>query len=91
MQQNKWLDLPFIGVGIAEHVEPLVKKRILAAGVVTSLTMELALQTLANALKTKTQPPDCTPVNAYSFPPVDKLRPYRGESSRAFAEPKLVP
>ena len=91
MQQNKWLDLPFIGVGIAEHVEPLIKKRILAAGVVTSLTMELALQTLANALKTKTQPPDCTPVNAYSFPALDKLRPSRREPSGAFAEPKLVP
>jgi ABC-type sugar transport system substrate-binding protein len=90
MQQKKWLDLPFIGVGIAEHVEPLVKKHILAAGVVTSLTMELALQTLASALKTKTQPPDCTPVSAYSSPPVDKLRPYRRESSRAFAEPKVV-
>jgi ABC-type sugar transport system substrate-binding protein len=89
-QQQRWLALPFIGVGIARQVEPLVNKRILAAAVVTSLTMELALQILADAFKTKVQPPECTRVNASSYPLLEKLRRYEKRRSQGFAEAKLV-
>jgi ABC-type sugar transport system substrate-binding protein len=73
-QRKKWLDLPFIGVGIAAQVQPLVKTRVLAAAVVTSVTMGLALKILAEAFRSRTQPPECTRVPASSLPPLANLR-----------------
>jgi ribose transport system substrate-binding protein len=71
--RNKWLSLPFIGMGISSQVKPLVDGRILTAAVVTSLTMTRILEMLVHALETKIQPPDCTFVEAASYPPLEKL------------------
>jgi ABC-type sugar transport system substrate-binding protein len=72
-QQRKWLSLPCVGVGIARQVQPLVSKGILTAAVVTSLTMEVALHILADAFRTKVQPPECALVEASSYPSLEDL------------------
>ena len=50
-QKKQWLELPFIGIGISNHVKPLVEGRALTAAVFTSVTMELAL--LVRAFQTQ--------------------------------------
>jgi ribose transport system substrate-binding protein len=72
-QQKKWLKLPFIGIGIANHVKPLISANVLAAAVVSSVTMELAIRMLARAIESKTQPPERSIVDAVSFPALEKL------------------
>jgi ABC-type sugar transport system substrate-binding protein len=72
---KKWLELPFIGIGIAPQVRPLVDKRILAAAVVTSVTMELALRLIVRTLESKAQPPERSVVEVASYPELEKLSP----------------
>jgi ribose transport system substrate-binding protein len=72
-QKKKWLDLPFIGIGVASQVKPLVDGRSLAAAVVTSVTVDLALRLLVRAMETQIQPPECTFVEASSYPDLQKL------------------
>jgi ribose transport system substrate-binding protein len=72
-QRKRWLEVPFIGIGISNHVRPLVDGRILAAAVVTSVTMELALRMLVRAFQTQVQPPERSIVEASSFPDLEKL------------------
>jgi hypothetical protein len=74
-QQQKWLENPFIGIGIASQVKPLVDGRILTAAVVTSVTMDIALKTLVRAFETQVQPPERTVVAASSFPELERLAP----------------
>ena len=76
-QRGKWLGVPFIGIGISNQVKPLVDGRVLAAAVITSVTMELALGMLVRAIETQVQPPERTIVEASSFPDLDKLAPKR--------------
>jgi ribose transport system substrate-binding protein len=72
-QQKRWLALPFIGIGIASQVKPLVNERVLAAAVVTSVTMELALETFVRAVETRVQPPERSVVETSSFPDLAEL------------------
>ncbi|HXQ25864.1 MAG TPA: substrate-binding domain-containing protein [Candidatus Acidoferrales bacterium] len=72
-QQRRWLGLPFIGIGISSQVKPLVDRHVLAAAVITSVTMELALQILVRALETQVQPPERTFVEASSYPDLETL------------------
>ncbi len=72
-QQKRWLGVPFIGIGILSQVKPLVDGHILAAAVVTSVTMEIALRILVRAIETQVQPSERTIVEASSFPGLDKL------------------
>lgn len=74
-QQKKWQELPFLGIGVASQVRPLVDARVLAAAVVTSVTMELAIGMLVRAIETQIQPPERTIVEAASFPELEKLAP----------------
>jgi ABC-type sugar transport system substrate-binding protein len=74
-QTQKWLELPFLGIGIANQVRPLVDRRILTAAVVSSLTMELALRLLVRALDSKISPPESSIVDASSYPGLEKLVP----------------
>jgi ribose transport system substrate-binding protein len=76
-QQRAWMKLPFIGIGVSTQVKPLVTGRVLAAAVVTSVTMDLAINLLVNALKTKTQPAERTIVQVSSYPDLEKLEPGR--------------
>jgi ABC-type sugar transport system substrate-binding protein len=72
-QQRRWLDLPFLGIGVANQVKPLVESRVLTAAVITSVTMELALRLLARSLESQSHPPERTVVEASSFPDLEKL------------------
>jgi ABC-type sugar transport system substrate-binding protein len=72
-QQKKWLETPFLGIGIATQVKPLVDGRILTAAVVTSVTMDMAIRTLVKAFETQAQPPERSVVEASSFPELNKL------------------
>ena len=76
-QQKRWLDLPFLGIGVASQVKPLVESRVLSAAVITSVTMELALRLLARALESQSHPPERTVVEVSSFPELEKLAPNR--------------
>ena len=80
-QRKRWLEVPFIGIGIANHVKPLVDRRILTAAVVTSVTMELALRMLVRAFQTQVQPPERSVVEASSFPDLEKLAAKRSSVS----------
>ena len=72
-QREKWLRLPFIGIGIPGQVKLLVDGGVLAATVITSVTMELALRLLVRAIETQVQPPERSLVEALSYPDLDKL------------------
>ena len=72
-QQKRWLGMPFIGIGISSHVKPLVDAHVLAAAVITSVTMELALRILVRAIETQIQPPERSVVEASSYPDLEKL------------------
>lgn len=72
-QKEKWLGLPFIGNGIAGQAKPLVDARVLAAAVITSVTMDLALKILVRALDTHVQPPERSVAEISSYPDLNKL------------------
>jgi len=76
-QQKKWITTPFLGIGVASQVRPLVDGRTLAAAVVTSVTMEIALRTLVRSIEMQIQPPERTVVEASSHPDLEKLPPKR--------------
>jgi ABC-type sugar transport system substrate-binding protein len=69
----KWMALPCAGVGVAERSRPLVDQGALCATVVTSLTMDQAVEMLAQAIRGGSQPPEHTFVKAYSYPSVEQL------------------
>jgi hypothetical protein len=54
-------------------VKPLVDGHLLAAAVVTSVTMELGIGILVRALESKVQPPERSIVEATSMPELEKL------------------
>ena len=72
-QREKWLGLRFIGSGISGQVKPLVDGGVLAAAVVTSVTMEVALKLLVRAIETQAQPPERSVVEAMSYPDLAKM------------------
>ena len=72
-ERSKWLAVPAAAVGVAERVRPLVDQGTVCAAVVTSLTMDRAVEMLARALKEKSQPPEHTFVEAYSYPSIEDL------------------
>jgi ribose transport system substrate-binding protein len=72
-ERPKWLAIPRAGVGVADRSRPLVDQGSLCASVVTSLTMDRAVGMLARSLADKSQPPEHTFVEAYSYPSVEDL------------------
>jgi ABC-type sugar transport system substrate-binding protein len=72
-QKKRWLEVPFIGIGISSQVKPLVDGHVLAAAVVTSVTMELALRLLIPAMESQVQPPERSIVEVSSYPELEKL------------------
>jgi ribose transport system substrate-binding protein len=72
-ERPKWLAIPRAGVGVADRSRPLVDQGSLCASVVTSLTMDRAVEMLARSLADKSQPPEHTFVEAYSYPSVEDL------------------
>jgi hypothetical protein len=72
-ERAKWLALPSTGVGVADRSKPLVDQGTLCAAVVTSLTLDRAVEMLARAMTDGSQPPEHTFVEAYSYPSVEAL------------------
>lgn len=71
--REKWLGLRFIGSGISGQVKPLVDAGVLAAAVVTSVTMEVALKLLVRAIETQILPAERNVVEATSYPDLKKM------------------
>jgi multisubunit Na+/H+ antiporter MnhC subunit len=72
-QREKWLRLPFIGIGISQQVKPLVDGSVLTAAVIKSLTMEFTLTLLVRAIETQAQLPERSVVEALSYPDLEKI------------------
>jgi hypothetical protein len=72
-ERKKWLALPCAGVGIQKQIKPLVDQGMLRAAVLTSLTMDVALEMLVRAMKEGSQPPEKTFVEAHSYPSLEEL------------------
>jgi len=72
-ERKKWLALPCAGVGVPSQVKSLVDQGILCAAVLTSLTMDKALEMLVHGMKTGTQPREETYVEATSYPSFEDL------------------
>lgn len=69
----KWLAVPRAGLGTANRVRPLVAQGVLKAAVVTSLTLDKAVEMLARAMSEGKQPQEQTFVEASSYPNLDEL------------------
>ena len=69
----KWLALPCVGVGVASQVKTLVDQGTLSGAVLTSLTMDRAMEMLVKGMKDGSQPPEQTYVGAESYPSVPEL------------------
>jgi ABC-type sugar transport system substrate-binding protein len=72
-QKQKWMDIPFLGIGISSQVKPLVHGHILDAAVVTSVTMDTALKLLVRAIESQVQPPERTVVEVSSYPELERV------------------
>jgi ABC-type sugar transport system substrate-binding protein len=71
--RSKWLKIPCVGAGLPVQMTPLVEQGVLRAAVLTSLTMDAALDMLVRALTQRTQPREATYVEAHSYPALDDL------------------
>ena len=73
MERTKWLALPCAGVGVAKQIKPLVDQGALRAAVLTSLTMDTALEMLVRAMRDGSQPKEKTFLEAHSYPSLEEL------------------
>jgi ribose transport system substrate-binding protein len=73
--REKFLALPFVGCdGGARSGQAFVRRGLLNATVITPALTGIALEMLAHALRSQTQPPERTLVTPQPFPPLDGLR-----------------
>jgi ABC-type sugar transport system substrate-binding protein len=72
-ERQRWLRLPCTGVGVLSQTKPLLDDGTLAAAVITSLTMDIALEMLVKAVQAGAQPPEHTFVPASSRPALADL------------------
>lgn len=89
-QRARWLRLPFIGIGISSQVEPLVDRGMLTAAVITSTTMDVALEMAARVIATKVEMPSCSFVKTSSYPGLEELGRKNKQASRT-REPSFAP
>jgi hypothetical protein len=67
------LSIPITAAGVLRSTKPLVDQGVLAAAVLTSLTMDTALEMLCQALQGESQPPEHTIVAASLHPTLEEL------------------
>jgi ABC-type sugar transport system substrate-binding protein len=72
-ERKKWLALPCAGVGIPAQIRPLLDQGVLRAAVMTSLTMDIAIEMLVQGMAQKSQPREQTFVEAHSYPHLEDL------------------
>jgi ABC-type sugar transport system substrate-binding protein len=73
-ERARWLALPYCGVGVPSQARPLLENGSLTAAVVTSLTMDTAVEMLVKSLQSGAQPPELTFVKAAYQPTLEELR-----------------
>ena len=69
----KWLSLPYCGVGVLSQTKPLLDAGTLNAAIITSLTMDTAMDMLVRHMRSGSQPPAQTFVKAWSQPTLEEL------------------
>jgi len=69
----KWLSLPYCGVGVLSQAKPLLDAGTLNAAIITSLTMDTAMDMLVRHTRSGSQPPAQTFVKAWSQPTLEEL------------------
>jgi ABC-type sugar transport system substrate-binding protein len=72
-ERERWMKLPWLGVGLLSQSKPLVDQGNLTAAVLTPNTMDRALELLVRALETGVQPPERTVLDVSSYPAVEEL------------------
>ena len=71
--RQKWLSLPYCGVGVLGQAKPLLDAGTLNAAIVTSLTTDTAMDMLVRHIRSGSQPPAQTFVKAWSQPTLEDL------------------
>jgi ABC-type sugar transport system substrate-binding protein len=71
--RERWLSLPYCGVGVLDQAKPLLDAGTLNAAVITSLTMDTAMEMLVRHIQSGSQPPAQTFVKAWSQPTLEEL------------------
>jgi ABC-type sugar transport system substrate-binding protein len=72
-ERTQLLSIPMTAAGVFGSTKPLVDQGVLAAAVLTSLTMDTALEMLRQALQGESQPPEHTIVPASLHPSVEEI------------------
>jgi ribose transport system substrate-binding protein len=73
-ERERWLKVPFTGCdGVTKTGQEWVRRGLLTATVVSPPTAGLALEILARAVQTGSDPPERTPIAPWSFPKVEEL------------------
>ena len=71
--RQRWLSLPSCGVGVLGQAKPLLDAGTLNAAIITSLTMDTAMEMLVRHIQSGSQPPAQTFVKAWSQPTLEEL------------------
>jgi ABC-type sugar transport system substrate-binding protein len=72
-ERTRWMGLPYSGVGVLSQTRPLLEAGTLSAAIITSLTMDTAIELLVRHHRIGSQPPEHTLVKAWSQPTIDEL------------------
>lgn len=72
-ERTRWLNGLYSGVGIPSQANPLLQNGMLTAAVITSLTMDTAIEMLVRSLQNGTQPLELTFVKASYQPALEEL------------------
>jgi ABC-type sugar transport system substrate-binding protein len=72
-ERDQWMARLYTAAGLSSQARPLVDRGVLTAAVLTSLTMDVALELLVRAFQNGTQPPEHTVVTASSYPPLEEM------------------
>ena len=72
-ERAQWLSRPYSGVGVPSQANPLLQNGTLTAAVITSLTMDTAVEMLVHSLQKGTQPSEVTFVKASYQPTLEEL------------------
>ena len=80
--RDRWIRMPFTGVDCCPGAgEDWVRKGFLAASVVNPPSAGVAIEMLANAVQSKSRPPEYTRLTPESFPSIDQLAALRSPRS----------
>ena len=81
-ERERWSKLPYIGCDACPGSgQKWVRQGLLAASIVLPPSAGRALEMLAKAIESQTQPPECTVLPPVPFPPMEKLAAVAGQSA----------